>query len=76
MSSWSGLESAGASPLSGCCNKDETSSTARPPAIIDRPGLDTVHCWSRVRSIVESVGAIQHHYKSILRSRDVVKQKT
>ena len=33
-----------------------SNSTAKAPAIIEIPGLDTVHCWSRVRSRVDCGG--------------------
>lgn len=36
-----------------CCRTDTMISTASAPAIIARPGLLTVHCWSRVRSLVD-----------------------
>ena len=39
--------------LSGCCNTEASSSTARALATMDSPGLETVHCWSRVRSLVD-----------------------
>lgn len=38
---------------SGCCRTETISSTARAPAITARPGRLTVHCWSRVRSLVD-----------------------
>ena len=41
--------------FSGCCNTEASSSTARALAIMDSPGLETVHCWSRVRSLVDCV---------------------
>ena len=34
------------------------SSTTRALASMEHPGRDTVHCWSRLRSRVESVGAV------------------
>ena len=36
-----------------CCRMDTIISTAKAPAIMARPGLLTVHCWSRVRSLVD-----------------------
>ena len=37
-----------------------SNSTANAPAIIERPGRETVHCWSKVRSRVD--------YKNIIKS--------
>ena len=39
--------------LSGCWRIDTSSSVARALATMEMPGLDTVHCWSRVRSRVD-----------------------
>lgn len=47
----------GAAPFRGCCRSDDTSSTARALAMEARPGLTTVHCWSRVLFLVELSGA-------------------
>ena len=41
--------------LRGCWMTAMRSSTARAEAIMERPGLDTVHCWSRVLSRVDCV---------------------
>ena len=37
----------------GCWVRETRSSTAKALAIYDMPGLDTVHCWSKVRSRVD-----------------------
>ena len=37
----------------GCCRTETISSTARAPAIVASPGRLTVHCWSKVRSLVD-----------------------
>ena len=42
--------------LRGCWMTAMRSSTARAEAIMERPGLDTVHCWSRVLSRVDCEG--------------------
>lgn len=38
---------------SGCCKTETINSTARAPAIMASPGRLTVHCWSKVRSLVD-----------------------
>ena len=47
--------SAGAKPLSGCCSTETRSSTAKALAMYDMPGRETVHCWSRVLSLVDCI---------------------
>ena len=42
--------------LRGCWMTAMRSSTARAEAIMERPGLDTVHCWSSVLSRVDCEG--------------------
>lgn len=37
----------------GCWVSETSSSTAKALAMYDMPGLDTVHCWSKVRSRVD-----------------------
>ena len=39
--------------LRGCCSSETRSSVARALATMEMPGLETVHCWSRVRSLVD-----------------------
>ena len=41
-----------------------SNSTAKAPAIIEIPGLDTVHCWSRVRSRVDCGGRGERERKA------------
>ena len=41
----------------GCWRTEAISSTANAAAWYETPGLVTVHCWSNVRSFVESPGA-------------------
>ena len=38
---------------SGCCKTETINSTARAAAIVASPGRLTVHCWSKVRSLVD-----------------------
>lgn len=38
---------------SGCCKTETINSTARAPATMASPGRLTVHCWSKVRSLVD-----------------------
>ena len=47
----------GSSPSTQLCAVATIISTARAPAMGAKPGRVTVHCWSRVRSVVESPGA-------------------
>jgi len=43
--------------LRGCWRREVRSSTAWAEAMEQRAGRETVHCWSRVRSFMESRGA-------------------
>ncbi len=42
------------------------SSAARALAIIETPGLETVHCWSNVRSLVDLKGKRGTKYRVFL----------
>ena len=53
----------GARTPSGCASTAAASSAAIAPARGAHPGLETVHCWSRARSRVESVGATTSEQK-------------
>ena len=46
----------------GCWVRDTRSSTAKALAMYDMPGLDTVHCWSNVRSRVDCGENHSRHY--------------
>ena len=50
--------SASAAPPAGWCRSATSNSTASADATGARPGRDTVHCWSSVRSFEESLGAM------------------
>ena len=39
----------------GCCSVETKSSTTSAAAIMDSPGLETVHCWSNVRSRIDYI---------------------
>ena len=46
--------------------RETRSSTARALAMYDIPGLDTVHCWSNVRSLVDCFHKITSKTESLL----------